>query len=259
MAKRGGDGHVTDSNHLSTRADEPTSVNVATAATAPQTSCDTEAASAEADPPRIAEPDPDPEPGADEGHHEPEANLDESCAEDTADEADRLNTPESPARRRRWVRSVSAAAALVVVLASVGAAVFFGWQYQRQRAVNASGQAALDVARSYAVTLTSIDPGKIDQNFAAVIDGATGEFRDMYLKSSAHLRQLLIDNKAAANGVVIDSGVKSQTKNRVEVLLFVDQSVTNAANPEPRLDRSRIVMTMENVNGKWLAAKVDLP
>ncbi|MGP3708901.1 hypothetical protein [Gordonia paraffinivorans] len=42
-------------------------------------------------------------------------------------------------------------------------------------------------------------------------------------------------------------------------MLFVDQSITNTASPEPRVDRSRVVMTMEKVDGRWLASKVDLP
>jgi Mce-associated membrane protein len=44
----------------------------------------------------------------------------------------------------------------------------------------------------------------------------------------------------------------------VEVLLFVDQSITNAVRSEPRLDRNRIQMTMERIDERWLASRVDL-
>jgi Mce-associated membrane protein len=70
---------------------------------------------------------------------------------------------------------------------------------------------------------------------------------------------LLIDNKAAAHGVVVESAVQSAAKDKVVVLLFVDQSVSNASAPDPRIDRSRIKMTMEKVDGQWRAAKVELP
>ena len=43
------------------------------------------------------------------------------------------------------------------------------------------------------------------------------------------------------------------------VLLFVDQSVTNTSMPDPRIDRSRIKMTMEHVDGQWRTSKVELP
>jgi Mce-associated membrane protein len=107
--------------------------------------------------------------------------------------------------------------------------------------------------------LTSIDSNNVDENFKQVLDGATGEFKDMYSQSSVELRQLLIENKATAHGVVIDSAVQSVSKDRAVVLLFVDQSVANTKLPDPRIDRSRMKMTLEKVDGRWRASKVELP
>ncbi|UUO03546.1 hypothetical protein M4D79_11515 [Mycolicibacterium novocastrense] len=130
---------------------------------------------------------------------------------------------------------------------------------KREREVTDAGQQALAAAQQYAVVLTSVDAAKLDENFTAVLDGATGEFKQMYSESSSQLKQALIDNKASADGKVIAAGVKSATKDKVEVMLFLDQSVTNALNPEPRLDRNRIIITMEKVDGRWLASDVVLP
>ncbi|MCV7382954.1 Mce protein [Mycolicibacter longobardus] len=149
-------------------------------------------------------------------------------------------------------------AAAVLALGLVGAA-WEGWLLFAHHQRTAAAAQALEAAEKYTLVLTGVDPGAIDKNFAEVLDGATGEFKDMYAASSEQLRQLLIDNKAAAHGTVIDSAVKSATKNKVEVLLFVDQSVSNKTSPQAKIDRSRIVMTMEKVNGRWLAAKVDMP
>lgn len=180
-----------------------------------------------------------------------EAVADEPQPGDAADEAD--GPPLGPRRPTwRWI------AAAVLTLGLIGAA-YEGWLLfaQHQRAVAAAQ--ALDTAEKYTLVLTGVDPNAIDKNFAEVLDGATGEFKDMYAASSEQLRQLLIENKAAAHGTVIDAAVKSATKDKVEVILFVDQSVSNKASPEAKIDRSRIVMTMEKVNGRWLAAKVDMP
>lgn len=122
-----------------------------------------------------------------------------------------------------------------------------------------ASEQARQAAVSYAQVLTSIDANKVDDNFAQVLDGATGEFKDMYSQSSMQLRQLLIDNKASAHGVVLESAVQSATKNKAVVLLFVNQSVSNTNVPDPRIDRSRIKMTMEYVDGRWRASKVELP
>lgn len=122
-----------------------------------------------------------------------------------------------------------------------------------------AGQAAQRTAVDYAQVLTSIDANQVDQNFAAVLGGATGEFKDTYTKASVQLRQLLIDNKATAHGTVVDSAIQSQSRNRVVVLLMVDQTVSNTVRPDGRVDRSRMKITMENVGGRWLASKVELP
>lgn len=153
---------------------------------------------------------------------------------------------------RRWIP----AGALAVILAVAG---YEGWLLYAHHQQEVAAAAALDAAERYTLALTSVDPNAIDKSFTEVLDGATGDFKHMYAQSSEHLRQLLIENKAAAHGTVIEAAVKSATKNKVEVMLFVDQSVSNKAAPGPQLDRSRIMMTMEKVDGRWLASKVDMP
>ncbi|WP_319447702.1 MULTISPECIES: DUF3329 domain-containing protein [unclassified Mycobacterium] len=182
----------------------------------------------------------------------------ESDSEDTA-EPETDGAEDTPPARRRWTRWVARGAVVAVVIGSLAAAGVLGWKLNSERAVAEAGQQALAAAQQYAVILTTVDANKLDENFTAVLDGATGEFKDMYSQSSGDLRQLLIDNKANSQGKVVGAGIKSATKDKVEVMLFVDQAVTNQLNPQPRMDRSRLVMTMERVNGRWLASKVDLP
>ena len=157
---------------------------------------------------------------------------------------------------RTWLVRGGIAAAVVAILAGTG---WLGWKFYEQRSIIVAGEQARAAAVAYAQVLTSIDSTKVDDNFTQVLDGATGEFKDMYSQSSMQLRQLLIDNKASAHGVVVESAVQSASKGEVVVLLFVDQSVSNTAVPDPRIDRSRIKMTMEQADGRWRASKVELP
>ncbi|OBK89624.1 Mce protein [Mycolicibacter sinensis] len=183
-----------------------------------------------------------------------ETATDETATDETATgETAPVDADAGPSStRRRWI------AVALLALGVVGAA-YEGWVLFAHHEREVAAAQALDAAQKYTTVLTGVDPAAIDKNFAEVLDGATGEFKDMYAASSEQLRQLLIDNKAAAHGTVIEAAVKSAAKNQVEVLLFVDQSVSNKASPQARIDRSRIVMTMEKVNGRWLAAKVDMP
>lgn len=145
------------------------------------------------------------------------------------------------------------------LIAALAAAGFVGWKFWQQHQIDQAGEAAQRAAVSYAQVLTSVDSNNVDENFKQVLDGATGEFKDMYSKSSVELRQLLIENKATAHGVVVDSAVQEASKDRAVVLLFVDQSVANTKLPDPRIDRSRMKMTLEKVDGSWRASKVELP
>jgi len=176
------------------------------------------------------------------------------------DERTEPGSQQTTATARPGRRSVLLGSALAaVVLLLVVAVGYLGWQLSQERRLDAAAEAARQAATEYAQILTSIDSDRVDENFRAVLDGATGEFKDLYSQSSTELRQLLIDNKAKAHGVVLESAVQSVTPDQAVVLLFVDQSVTNTNLPDPRIDRSRIKMTMEYVDGRWRASKVELP
>ncbi len=191
-----------------------------------------------------------------------ETKVAETKVEAAADSEDAEADQEEPdSRSGRWARvrrPLLVATVGAVLVAALGAAGYFGWQYKQLTDTAAAGRTALAVARNYAVTLTTVQSKDIDNNFTAVLDGATGEFKDLYSQSATQLRQILIDNKAEASGTVIDAAVKSATKTKVDVLLFVDQSVTNSLNPTPRIDRNRVTITMELVDNRWLASKVDV-
>ncbi|WP_234812119.1 hypothetical protein [Mycolicibacter longobardus] len=165
-----------------------------------------------------------------------------------------LPVPEPPPRAggrallRRWL-------AIATLVAIVGGG---GWLAVQHYQTHLAGEQALAAAESYVLRLTDIDADDIDRNFADITDGSIGEFRAMHTRSGVQLRQLLIDNKATARGHVADAVVKSAEKGHVVVVLLVNQAVRNADNPEPVIDRSRIRMTMDKVDGRWLASKVEL-
>ncbi|MCV7068845.1 DUF3329 domain-containing protein [Mycolicibacterium farcinogenes] len=197
---------------------------------------------------------------------ESDAKDDKEDKDDNDDKADRdgkaESEPESKSAQQPtssgWGRRVLIGALAAVFVASLALSGFLGWKWWQTEQVAQAGKQAQDAAVAYAQILTSIDSNKVDENFNQVLAGATGEFKDMYSQSSMQLRQLLIDNKASAHGVVVQSAVQSATKDKVVVLLFVDQSVTNSTVPDPRIDRSRIKMTMEKVDGQWRTSKVEL-
>jgi Mce-associated membrane protein len=224
-----------------------------------------EAADTTADPQSAGDASAEEPPATSETDHQDAAGICDAESGDTDTDTDtEPGEPELSERHRaRWLKPPllrwhTLLAATLIIAALAGLAVL-GWTVWHQRQITRAAHDAQQTAVAYAQTLTSIDSGKIDDNFTAVLNGSTGDFKDMYTQASMQLRQLLLDNKASAHGVVVDSAVQSATTDKVIVLLFVDQTVTNTNVPDPRIDRSRVKMTMANVDGSWRASKVELP
>lgn len=177
-----------------------------------------------------------------------------------------------PAKSGRGARILAGVLAVLLLGTAIGAGVLGAQWRKAVVAVEASDDAGDEAAagksaakemqsaaEAFAVLLTSIDAKNLDSDIAQILDGSTGEFKDMYGETSGQLRQLLIDNNSTSRGNVVDSAVQSFDGDVGVVLLFVDQAVSGKNSPDPRLDRSRLKITMRNVEGRWLAEKVELP
>ena len=152
-------------------------------------------------------------------------------------------------------RSLCWVTAVVIIALSGAAGPAWALVYaQHQR--DAEAAEALAAARGYAVMLTTTDQNSIDKNFADVLGGATGEFKDAYSKAAATMRKMLIDNKVSTTGVVEDAAVKDVRGDDVDVLLSVKQDVFSAGVKEKRTDYVSVSMTMRKVGDRWLAAEV---
>jgi len=165
---------------------------------------------------------------------------------------------DEPVARRGRASRVRRGAA-VVLIAMMAVTCWESWLMIQQNQTADAGHEALAAATTFANALITVDANAVDKDFDDVLDGSTGGFKDLYNKSSTELRQLIVENKAAAHGTVVDAAVESVTKDKVVVLLFINQSVKNQATPDPQIDRSRVRMTLEKVNGRWLASKVEMP
>lgn len=167
--------------------------------------------------------------------------------------------PDGTAGRRRVERRTWVAAAVVVAVL-VGAG-YGGWQVLQKHETDVAAEQALAAAQQYMFTLTNFNSDSasdaVASNMNGLLDGATGEFKDMYGKYRSELLDVQVAKNASARGTVIDSVVKSASKDKVVVVLLVDQAVTNTDFPETQIDRSRVRMTMNKVDGRWLVGYLE--
>jgi Mce-associated membrane protein len=90
-------------------------------------------------------------------------------------------------------------------------------------------------------------------DFAAAEKGLTPRFRASYAHTtSTSVTPLATKYHAISSATVSAGGVSAASANSATVLLFVDQTVQNTQLPRPRLDRSRIKVSMLRINGQWL-------
>jgi Mce-associated membrane protein len=122
----------------------------------------------------------------------------------------------------------------------------------RQEAGAAGARAeALDAAKRYALDLTSYDYRTMDRNFGLVAQNASPGFAAQYKQVSDQLSGIIGKYQGVSVGTVLDAGVAGGDGSRVDVLLFIDQRITNTQTKDPRTDRSRMRMSLVSQDGTW--------
>jgi Mce-associated membrane protein len=113
--------------------------------------------------------------------------------------------------------------------------------------------AARSAAERAVVPVLSYDYQDLDGSREAAQEFLTPGYREEYDK----LYDGLVTGNAGNTETVVEaefvaSAVVRGGEDRAEILVFVDQSTTNAQNKQPVVYRNQVRMRMENVDGRWL-------
>ncbi len=155
------------------------------------------------------------------------------------------------ARLMRRTRPADALLALAVCLV-IAAAGWLGWQVYEENEVRAARAAAADAAKRNLVSVLSYDYRTIDDDTAEAGALLTGQFASdfkslMTQVVSASAKAKKIVTNASVSGV----SVVAADRSSVDVLAFVNQTTTQKGEKEPKLDLSRVLVTMKSVDGAW--------
>jgi Mce-associated membrane protein len=157
----------------------------------------------------------------------------------------------TPERRAAAVVTL-AVAATVAVLAGALAAVAT-MRASHRNAVDSSGKEAVAAASSKVPTMLSYDYRHLDEDFQRAEALLTPEFRKRYITTTAKaVKPLAAKYKAITSAAVTSAGLVSAEEDEATVLVFVAQTSTNSRAANPRLDRSRVNVTMVRGDGGWL-------
>jgi Mce-associated membrane protein len=118
---------------------------------------------------------------------------------------------------------------------------------------NQSVQAAVDST----VAMLTYRPDNVTQNLAAALDRMTGGFRESY---SSLTHDVVIpgakQRQISAVATVPAAASVSATPTHAVVLLYVNQATTIGNDP-PTDSASRVKVTLEKVNDRWLISQFD--
>lgn len=119
---------------------------------------------------------------------------------------------------------------------------------------------ALQAARERTTTLTSYDHRRLDEDFAAVLETATGDFRTEYEKTTGQLRQTFVQQRAVAVAEVVAAGLEQadldgEGQDTAVAVVAVDQVISTAGRPV-RTERNRLRMELVRPGGTWLVRRV---
>lgn len=165
--------------------------------------------------------------------------------------AERRALARSP--RGRTVRLALLAALVVVVLAAVAV---LGVMLERRHAVDAARSEGLDQARLRTEQVLSYTPQTAAQDVGRARENVTGPFADQFGALLDQLVQPALGRGLTTRTKVIEASVVSATSDRVETLMFLEQTAF-APGQQPRVTPSRARVTVSPVAGQWLISDLE--
>ncbi|MEJ3746534.1 hypothetical protein WEI85_27735 [Actinomycetes bacterium KLBMP 9797] len=171
--------------------------------------------------------------------------------------------PDPPARRRAFPRRATTGrlplvAALAMAAVAVAGAVFAGYHWAQDRALDRAHQQALAAAKQTSVNFVSVSASSVDRDLQRIVAGATGDFKDEFTRGQAEVRTAVVENKVESQGTVLRAGLLSGDRDRAVVLVAIDATVKNVKAPDGRASHYRIQVdvTRDGASGQWLVAKL---
>ncbi|KAA8879751.1 hypothetical protein F3087_43470 [Nocardia colli] len=173
----------------------------------------------------------------------------------------------SPAARKRLRlvpgrtgRLALQAAAAVLLCAAVASTVFFYLQNKGNKATIDANADARAAACKYAPILADYDAKKLDDYFAAVLDGATGDWKKQFDSTSKELREVLTQGEVVSKVNDVQCAIKTGDESSAEAIVVIGQTITSMRTQgKPAPGQLSMVMRLAKVGDRWLVNKVNSP
>lgn len=153
------------------------------------------------------------------------------------------------------MRILAALAAAVAGLAV--AAGIIGGSVMGASGAGHERSAVLDAARQEVLDIVTISPGSLNGDLGRIIGGATGEFKSEISSQKSPFINVIKQQKVSSAGSISAAGIESVNGDNASVLVAAAATVKNSQSPAGAARDYRMQVTMQKVNGQWLASQVE--
>ena len=159
--------------------------------------------------------------------------------------------------RRPGRKAMSAAAAVVVICASLTASGYLAWHHrtvaqQRQRTAEFA-----TAARNAVVTMMSIDPNKARDDMQRWADDTTGMFKAGILLGAEDAVKALEQSKVSSKGSVQAAAVESMSEDSAIVLVAAKSEFSKPGQAKPESRSLRLVVSVQRDGGQLKISRVE--
>lgn len=156
----------------------------------------------------------------------------------------------------RRVRTSIAAALTVAVAGSGVAAGLLATQASDNASTQADRTAATAAAKTEIAQLLTYNYKTLNTDLARATADTTGQFSGEFgVMASQMIAPQAQQQQTVTRAVVPVAAAVDSSGNQVTVLVFVDQSTTNAKQPKAQVNGSQLRVTMQKVKNRWLIAQ----
>jgi len=163
-----------------------------------------------------------------------------------------LSNPRQPpgkadntSRLRRFGRTLLRPRTLVPLLVILVLLGVLGW----------GGAMLWDKSQTEDARASALDTGR---RYATDLAHSAGEFSGQYQRVASNLKDLIVKYQSNSSAKIIQAGLVSGNRDAAEVIVFLDQTVTNTNSPQPRVDRNRMQLTLLRQDVDWKLSNVQL-
>ncbi|WP_174553628.1 hypothetical protein [Nocardia arizonensis] len=144
--------------------------------------------------------------------------------------------------------------------ASLATSVYYFLQDRSADSRMRAQEQARAAACAYAPVLANYDAKNLDPYFAAVLAGATGDWKKQFDDTSRELKEVLSQGEVVSKADDVQCAIKSADENSAEAIVVIGQTITSVGTQgKPAPGQLSMVMRMAKVDGKWLVNKVNSP